>query len=73
MPSMLSATPQDLLRSKVIEPGMYVGVIKSVVQKPAKTDGSTNTIFTFIIKEVNLTEFLWMLFFRKKLRDLLQN
>lgn len=50
MPSMLSATPQDLLRSKVIEPGMYVGVIKSVVQKPAKTDGSTNTIFTFIIQ-----------------------
>jgi hypothetical protein len=50
MPSTFSASKEDILRSKSITPGVYTGVVKSVTQKAAKTDGSTNTVFTFVIQ-----------------------
>lgn len=50
MPAMFNVSKQDLLRSKTVQPGWYPAVIKSVTQKAAKTDGSTNTIVTFNIQ-----------------------
>jgi len=50
MSTVLSATKTDLLRSKLVEPGIYPAVIKSVQQKPGVKDPSTvNTVFTFHI------------------------
>lgn len=44
-------TREDMLRSKVIEPGWYKVVIKNVTQEPAKTDGSTNTWVDMVITD----------------------
>jgi hypothetical protein len=47
--SIFKITPTDLLRSKTVQPGWYQVEVKKVVQKPAKTDGSINTIVSVII------------------------
>lgn len=44
-------TREDMLRSKVIEPGWYPVLIKNVTQEPAKTDGSTNTWVDMVITD----------------------
>jgi hypothetical protein len=52
MPSPFGVSKSDLLRSKTVTPGWYPARIKAVNQKAAKTDGSTNTIISFIITKV---------------------
>lgn len=49
MPARFSITREDQLRSKTVTPGWYPCVIKSVEQKAAKTDGSTNTNVKFVV------------------------
>lgn len=52
MPATFGVNKTDILRSKVVDPpGWYPAVLKAVNQKPAKTDGSINTICTFHILE----------------------
>ena len=50
MPSPFRISKEDLLRSKIVQPGWYTANIKAVTQKAAKTDGSTNTVVSFVIK-----------------------
>ena len=47
MPTPFGVSKEDILRSKIVTPGWYAAVVKSVAQKAAKTDGSTNTIISF--------------------------
>ena len=51
MPIPFTITRDDLLRGKTIEPGWYKAIISKVLQEPAKTDGSTNTVFEFKITQ----------------------
>lgn len=51
MPSLFRISREDLLRGKVIPPGWRASVIKAVTQKVAKTDGSTNTVVTFVVDD----------------------
>jgi len=39
----LTVKPQDVLRSKTMDPGWYVAKITKMVDKPAVKDGSMNT------------------------------
>lgn len=50
MPNTFAVSKTDILKSKTITPGWYPALLKSVNQKAAKTDGSTNTIVTFVIQ-----------------------
>lgn len=50
MPSPFRIGREDLLRSKVVQPGWYPALIKSVTTKPAKTDGSLNTTIHCVIQ-----------------------
>ena len=47
MPIPFGVNKEDILRSKAVAPGWYLAVVKSVITKSAKTDGSMNVIFTF--------------------------
>lgn len=49
MPLTFSISREDMLRSKVVEPGWYNCIIKGVSQEAASTDGSTNTIVDFVV------------------------
>ena len=49
MPMTFGVSKTDILRSKTVTPGWYPATLKSIDQKPAKTDGSINTIVHFII------------------------
>lgn len=49
MPLSFTITREDMLRSKVLEPGWYKMFIKNVTQEPAGTDGSTNTILDHVV------------------------
>jgi len=50
MPARFGISREDQLRSKTVTPGWYTCLIKSVEQKPAKTDGSTNTNVEFVVE-----------------------
>jgi hypothetical protein len=49
MSMLVSAKREDLLKSRMVVPGVYPVTITKVVQTDAKTDRSTNTTFTFAI------------------------
>lgn len=49
MSMLISAKREDLLKSRMVVPGVYPATITKVVQTNAKTDSSTNTTFTFVI------------------------
>ena len=44
MPTIITITKEDLLKSKLLEPGWYKARVLQTTTKPAKTDGST--VFT---------------------------
>lgn len=48
----LQIKPEDHLKGKLVEPGVYLAQVKDVVEKPAKGDGSQNWNVEFkIIQE----------------------
>ena len=42
--SKYNITPEDMARTKLVEPGDYLMEITKIEEKPSKTDGSINTI-----------------------------
>jgi len=51
MPLTFVITKEDMLRTKIVDPGWYKTTIKKITQEAAKTDGSTNTWIDLTIAE----------------------
>lgn len=51
MPLTFTINREDVLRTRVIEPGWYKTKITKVIQQPATTDGSTNTWIDMVITD----------------------
>lgn len=47
----ISVSREEMLSGKPVPPGWYLCTIKDVFQKPATTDGSTNTVVKYRVKE----------------------
>lgn len=51
MPLTFTVTREDMLRSKILEPGWYKARIKDITQETASDGESTNTIVDFVVVE----------------------
>jgi len=52
MPINVSISKEDLLRSKIVKPGVYVLLVKDITQRVGKSDPDTQTtVFRFVIED----------------------
>ena len=48
---MITVTPKDALRAKVLQPGWQICVVENYTQKQANTDGSTLHTYEIVVDE----------------------